>query len=105
MVWIEPVRRRRGDVEPEPDFTLESTLGSAVVDIASVDREDEGTYRCVATNTGGTTEVLVQLTGKLFTEHLEHATLITKWRNSRLVLIHWTVPHGKSCFLPYLQGQ
>ena len=62
VYWVEPMRRRRGDVEPDAvDYS--PTPGSAVVDIASVDREDEGTYRCVASNTGGTSEVLVQLSG------------------------------------------
>lgn len=63
VYWIEPVRRRRGDVEPESEFV--STPGAAVVDIQSVEREDEGTYRCVATNDGGTSEVSVQLSGRL----------------------------------------
>lgn len=62
VYWIEPARSRRGDVEPDSAYV--ATPGSAVVDIASVEREDQGTYRCVASNTGGTSEVLVQLSGE-----------------------------------------
>lgn len=66
VYWIEPVRRSRGDVPLEPDtYEGSAEYGSAIVDIASVEREDQGTYTCVASNRGGRTEERVQLVGML----------------------------------------
>ncbi|XP_060586623.1 basement membrane-specific heparan sulfate proteoglycan core protein-like isoform X4 [Ruditapes philippinarum] len=63
VYWIEPVRRGRGDVplEVDPSTPERSFAGTAIVDIASVERDDQGTYTCVASNTGGRTEDRVQL--------------------------------------------
>jgi hypothetical protein len=65
VYWIEPVRRGRGDVplEVDPSTPERSFAGTAIVDIASVERDDQGTYTCVASNTGGRTEDRVQLVG------------------------------------------
>ena len=63
--WIQPARRGRGDVplEVDPITSEREYVGTAIVDIESVKREDQGRYTCVASNTGGRTEDTVLLVG------------------------------------------
>ena len=64
VYWIEPSQPRRGDLAPD-GLGYDVYEGSAVLDIASVGREDQGYYTCVATNSGGRTEDSLQLIGIL----------------------------------------
>ena len=66
VYWVEPETVRRGDLPPDVEPYYPTSDGSAILDIASVSRGDQGNYRCVASNTGGTAEETVQLIGKLY---------------------------------------
>lgn len=65
LYWRYPTGRRPADpISGQPGVSGPPARGSAILNIASISKQDEGVYYCVAENRAGQSEQRFEIVGK-----------------------------------------